>query len=90
MAKQPKVTLSVRILLLRELLEKLRDDERDAGIKAHHAFEDVRSHLVDKKLGSNHESWEGLKHRLDSTGAVAAYIKAKMDQVRSEIELLKS
>ncbi len=90
MAKQPKVTLSVRILLLRELLEKLRDDERDASIEAHHAFEDVRSHLVKHPPGSHHESWEGLRWRWAQTAAVAAYIKAKMDQVRSEIELLKS
>jgi hypothetical protein len=89
MAK-PKITLAVRILLLEELLEKLRDEERDASIKAHHAFEDVRSHLIKHPPGSHHESWEGLKWRMDSTSAVAGYIRSKMDQVRDEIRLLKS
>lgn len=90
MAKQPKVTLAVRILLLQELLGKLRDEERDASIEAHHAFENVRSHLIKHPPGSHHESWEGLKQRWDSTGAVAAYIRDKIAQVRHEIELLKS
>jgi hypothetical protein len=88
---KPKVTLAVRILLLQELLDKVYEEERAASIAAHHAFENVREHLEAGAAGkeSSHD-WNKLQICMWKTHALEAYLTGKLQQIRDEIQLLKS
>jgi hypothetical protein len=99
MAK-PKITLAARILLLKEHLEVLRQDERDAGIEAHHAFEDVRAALELKpfppmspededEIKNRSFYWGKLQISMWKTAAVHAYVQGKVQAVRDQIKLLE-
>lgn len=89
MAK-PKITLAARILLLKEHLETLRNDERDAGIEAHKAFEDVREALKAETTDGKAIDWDPLRSRMWKFHAVHAYIQGQIDALRNEIKLLES
>lgn len=96
MAKQPKITLAARILLLKEHLETLRNDERDAGIEAHQAFEDVKANLEFEISGAaglptaEKPDWDKLRSRMWQTHAIHAYIKGQISELRDQIKLLES
>ena len=90
MAKQPKITLAARILLLKEHLETLRNDERDAGIEAHQAFEDVREALKSETADGRAVDWDPLRSRMWRSYAIHNHIKGQIDALRRQIELLES
>jgi hypothetical protein len=93
---KPKITLAARILLLKEHLETLRQDERDASIEAHKAFEDVRANLEFEISGAaklptaQKPDWDRLRSNMWQTHAVQAYIKGQIKELRDQIKLLES
>jgi hypothetical protein len=95
MAK-PKITLAARILLLKEHLETLRQDLRDAQIESLHAFDELRSNLEFQVSGAGElptaekPDWDRLRSRVWRSHAVEAYIKGQIQKLRDQIKLLES
>jgi len=87
---KPKITLAARILLLKEHLETLRNDERDAGIEAHQAFDAVREALKAETTDGKATDWDPLRSRMWKSHAVHAYIQGQIDALRDQIKLLES
>ncbi|CAB4139371.1 hypothetical protein UFOVP807_1 [uncultured Caudovirales phage] len=94
MAK-PKITLAARILLLKEHLETLRNDERDAAIEAHQAFDEVRANLEFEISGAaglptaEKPDWDKLRSRMWKSHAIHAYIQGQIDALRNQIKTLE-